>query len=802
MEFCILSGMSYRKKRTALVLFLLSSIVPATAELVVDHAWFCADKPVPIKYKWWEGFGEFFPDHSRLAGTFHVYLENRGEDPVQISDIALDGVPLETLHYDLRVGWWRTLPNPVPPGDIAEVTIRLKYPLEGETHALTFETEDGTVRADVPMQPHRMEIAYAAFSPDLDRVFVYVEKYTDKDMKLSRVHVDGRDVTRKTSFHQRNYFRNLALVEIELSPPLREGDRPVIKVSSKQGDVAEAMVRAWPSDFFMLGAFGLHDSMQRYPDLNLNTCLTFAGDIHPYYLELLGEAGYKALPGGDTDANYYYETKDIDSVNAYFFFDEPDGKDYPGNLPPTAEVAKFRRLGEMDGLGSMAQLMVDYTRRIQHIAPDKGTFMIVNQTYKPDQYWMYGKIPDFTAPDVYPHTTGEDPYMIYQAMTTSRIAAMPRPMISVPDFVQQAFSRFYWERTVDPEELDLRVLYTIAAGGKGVIWYAFDGSLQWTPETEQRMAWMNGRLEIAGPVLEAGHPVPEEWASSNRNELMLRTLLCGNDTVVVTMINTNYQATGEGFSFEPIPDATVRVELPRSMNIKHCFAMDPDRSRDFPFARDGNAIVIDAGDVDIGDFLVCTGNSRLDASLRGRFDSLVEHRLAVRDRMKAETDRKLAAIHDERFRIDASSKTNAYGIADSGLWNPTGIAENAIEWRAEKQGEKKGAAWTFDIDAADEPHQIGIHLRGRVERSGANVFDTYLRNAAGKLIATDSIEVGNVHGSGAFGEYAPIIFPFEWTVNFPEPGEYTLDIRQGKQRHRWFPSTARVSRYIYVKPAG
>ena len=770
------------------------------AGVSVDYAWFCPDKPLPYKYRWWEGFGEFFPKHSRLGGTFHAYLVNDADVPVRVRQMQLNGTPLETLHDDLRVAWWRTMPNPIPAGGMAEVIIRLKHPPELGKQVLTFETDRGPVTCKVPLVTPRMEIAYVAFSPALDRVYVYVEKYTDDEMILTGALVNGRDVTSSTTFHQPGFFRNLSLVQIDLAKPLLEGDRPIVKITSKQGQVAEVKVRAWASDFFTLAAFGIHDSMDRYPDLHLNTSLTFAGDIHAHYLEQLVEYGYKALPGADSNANYYYRTKDIESVSAYFFFDEPDGKDYPGNLPPTASVAKFRRLTEMEGLGSMALLMEEYAERVRHIAPDKGTFMIINQTYKPDNYYMYGKIPDIPAPDLYPHTTGEDPYSIYQGLNAGRLASMPRPFHSVPDFVQQAFSRFYWERMVTIEELDLRVLYSVAAGAKGLIWYAFDGTLGWTDEVEERMALMNGRMEIAGPVLEIGHPVPDEWATANHDKLMVRTLLCSNDTIVVTLINTNYQATGEGYSSEAIPDAQVRVTLPESMKISSCFAAYPDKSVDIPFKNDGNDIVIEAGDLETGEIVICTGDAGLKDALRRRFNDLVGHRNAVRDRRKARFERKLAAVADERYRVTESSMTEANTVPDKALWNPLGQEDNAIQWLAEKQGEKKGATWKISIENSDVPYLIGLHLRGRVERSGANAFDIYLKDAEGMRIKTDAIEVANVHGGGAFGDYSPIVYPFEWEVKFPKSGDYTLELWQGKVRHRWFPSTARVARHIYVMP--
>jgi hypothetical protein len=788
-----------------MVLMSMAGLTPAEegsggGGLRVDYAWFCPDKPLPYKYRWWEGFGEFWPEHSVQAGSFHVYLANGSDDSVRVSRMYLNDTPLERLHDDLRVGWWRTMPNPIPAGGMAEVIVRLKHPLEGGSAVLRLDSDRGPVTCEVRLNGPRIEIGYVSFSPDLDRVYLYVEKYTDDPITLTRTWLNGREVTAATTFHPAYFFRSLSLVEIALDRPLREGDRPILKVAAMGGEVAETKVRAWPSDFFTLGAFGLVDSMDTYPDFHLNTSLTFAGDIHRYYLEQLVEYGYQALPGGDDNANYYYDTKDIESVQAYFFFDEPDGKDHPGNLPAKSEVAKFRRLKEMDGLGSMALLMEEYAERVRYVAPDKGTFMIINQTYKPDNYFMYGKIPDIPAPDIYPHTTGEDPYTIYQMMNAARLASMPRPFYSVPDFVQQAFSRYYWERTVDVEELDLRVLYSVAAGAKGLIWYCFDGSLQWTPEVETRMKELNGRLEIAGPVLEIGHPVPDEWGTAGGGKLMVRTLLCGPETLVVTLINTNYQATAEGFSYEAIPDATVRVTLPPDTEIAHCFAAHTDTSVSFPFQVDGNELVIEAGRVETGGFLICTGDAELEASLRGRWDTLVAHRLAVRERRRAAFDQKLANVKEERYRVAPDEVLDANDVSGLGLWNPLDEENNALQWTSQEAGEKKGVTWRFTIADADVPHVIGLHLLGRTERSGGNTFDLYLKDAAGEVVKTDAVELASVHGAGGRFDYTPKRFPFEWDVTFPAAGEYTLELRQGKLRHKFFPSTAQVARYIYVRP--
>ena len=219
-----------------------------------------------------------------------------------------------------------------------------------------------------------------------------------------------------------------------------------------------------------------------------------------------------------------------------------------------------------------------------------------------------------------------------------------------------------------------------------------------------------------------------------------------------------------------------------------------------PFTRDDDDIVIEAGDLRMGDFVICTADPDLKETLLQRWKGLVSHRHKNRIRRKEEHARKLAAVRNDRFRVKEAAAVEATEVSAARLWNPLKEEHNAFQWTAGNAGEKKGVSWDFRVDQADVPYLIGLHLRGRLERSGGNAFDIVLEGAHGKTVQTDSITLANGHGAGTFGEYTPIVHAFEWRVTFPAPGEYTLRLWQGKQRHKWFPSTAQVARHIYVKP--
>ena len=283
---------------------------PGQEGLSVDFAYFCPDKEVPHEFPWRDGwdFEQYFPNHSVLAGSFHVYLKNPTKDPIGVSGIFLNGTPLEELHDNLAVIWWRVLPNPVLSGEMAEVIIRLKEPPKKAESRIRLETQAGTVECTVKTGKPQMELGYVAFSPKLDRIYAYVEKGGEARITLSEVLLDGEPVAINTRLYPEDFFENLSLLEIDLTRPLREGTYHVLKVSSAEGPTAAAMVRVWPSDFFHIGMFAL-DGMDSYVDYNLNTSLLFSGAMHPEYIGQLGEYGYKAMPGssdevkGEVNAN-------------------------------------------------------------------------------------------------------------------------------------------------------------------------------------------------------------------------------------------------------------------------------------------------------------------------------------------------------------------------------------------------------------------------------------------------------------------------------------------------------------------
>lgn len=774
---------------------------PGQKGLSVDFAYFCPDKEVPREFPWRDGwdFEQYFPKHSVLAGSFHVYLKNPTKDPIAVSSIFLNETPLEKLHDDLAVTWWRVLPNPVLSGEMAEVIIRLKEPPTKAESRIRLETKAGPVECTVKTGKPQMELGYVAFSPKLDRIYAYLEKSGEARITLSEVLLDGEPVATNTRLYPDDFFENLSLLEIDLKRPLREGTFHVLKVSSAEGPTAVAMVRVWPSDFFHIGIFAL-DWMDSYVDYNLNTSLLFSGAMHPEYIDQLGEYGYKAMPGrsdevtGEVDANYYYSIRDKEEVYAHYFFDEPDVKDFPDNRRNFASVAKFRKVKVHDSLGACAMMMEHFAESIRDLDPDTLTHLMINQTYKPDNYSVYGKIADIAAVDIYAHIHGNDPRIIYQAGNACRLGSAPRPFHIVTDFIApgEGWNR---DREITAEELRLRLGYSLAAGAKGITWYYWR-----RPKSDRllkELTEVNGKLEIAAPLLEIGHPVPQEWTQTNHEKLMTRTLLCGKDTVVVVLINTDYKAGKDGFSHTPVKSAEVRVTLPGWMKETRVFSVSPDGMEDVSFSRQKDGVAIRLRDFQMGDFFVCTANPGLKSSLWQRWTDLVAHRTAVRDRREERVAKQRQAINDSKYRVKEAEVIGAREVSAKLLWNPLGEDLNAFQLTMEKPGTSERVSWKFSVKNAGVPYLIGIDVLS-MDRPGIT-FVLDVKDAEGAVLESDGFQMcHNWHTDADFGKYFGPHRTFELEVTFPAPGEYTAEVLQ--VNHPVYPTSMSVARHVYVKP--
>ncbi len=591
---------------------------------VVDWAYFRPDRPFP-DHAWTEGWSfeeQFFPEHVLWSGSFHIYLSNPYDRDLEITGASLNGRRLEELQQDLTVVWWRTLPNPIRPGRTAEVIVRLKGAPPSADTAFVFQTKDhGPIQCTVRSHAPGIEIGYVAFSPAIDSLYVYVQKNAEGRIALSQVHLDGADVTGRAEFYPRDgtFHRGLCLVRISLSDPLRYGSYHLVKVISADGKATASMVRAWDG-FYSIGMFYGSPDRQVMLDQKRHLINTAVG----LELPLAEELGLKAVNHNFSNMMIIREEDFATSIRqrasrvtdrpgllAHLLFDEPDVQDaYRDDADGTGRA-----------LGYWAMPMEQAAKVHREVDPNHPTLLVVDNTYKPSNWYLYGQIADIFSTDPYATADCINPatlFYVAQSTETAYAACAPKPLI----VILQAFYnlRAGFHRMPDRIEERIMAYYAVGCGAKGIhyFWYpSKPGHLfgcRGTPLWEE-IGRINAELEVASPLLSVGHPVRGVVASSTPG-LWTRSLLCGEDSLVVTLVNHTYRyedwTSKEGkYQIKLLENVVIQVALPPWMKAADVFAVTDQGPKRLAYAVKDDKVTVNAGDVDSGQMIVVTQDDKL-----------------------------------------------------------------------------------------------------------------------------------------------------------------------------------------------
>ena len=553
----------------AFLTLLVAGPQAALAKLEVHEAYY---RPDAVEYSWELG-------DIQSAGSLHLYVKNVSDEPVTIQEVRLFGSTVRRLvaqplpMTNRKIYWFRIVPNPVGPGEVANILIRLAREPEERVVAVTVETEAGQ-SLEVPIALRRPEISlsYVTFSEDFRTVYAYVRRDAQESrptgaldapqegkrprFAISRVMLDGKEVTDQCFVPDPGFFRGLALVKIALEKPVERGSVHTLKVEAGNLASTAYQVRA-TKPLFAIGSYWVPPAEEGY-----NLALSFA-QAPKEYLDILAERGL--LGGGDYFPAHGQTEWDRESLGAYlkslndhpalhlvYLDDEPDCRDF--------EYAGERRTE----LGYTAMSMVRKMEFLREVCPKHPTFIAIDNTWRPANYFVYGELADIMAPHWY---GSEIRHCAGQSAQVKR-AVEPRPAYYTPWLDSR-------KRPQTADDMRLRAYYPISEGMKGLIYYSWKFAATMTPdkgvELRAAMTEMHKELQAVGPLLIKGELLP--IASSNRSDLKLSAFLCGDEAVVLMVINENrddfrYSDTnldGEGKSKgklrQVLPTKDVRIDL-------------------------------------------------------------------------------------------------------------------------------------------------------------------------------------------------------------------------------------------------
>ncbi|MDW8368294.1 MAG: hypothetical protein RMK49_20820, partial [Abditibacteriales bacterium] len=261
-----------------------------------------------------------------------VYLQNRSEKPLTISRLLVDGGDVTKPRPGDFIVWWRLRPNPLPPRSFGELLIRTRstslkpFVIEAQL------SDNATLRLTVPITPPSVRLEGWGLD-DEGKICAFLEFVGEpnaKPPKVTKVWLDGEDVTRRTRLLAPNFWRNLCPIVIQSTQPLRFGSFHYLRIDTTAGSAATVLrVR---DNFVPLGSYG-YVTPKEYALNDCNLYVSF-GALDKGQLDVLGRYGLKAVApslGKETGS----ESVRRPALWAYYLMDEPDVHDYGVKELPT-----------------------------------------------------------------------------------------------------------------------------------------------------------------------------------------------------------------------------------------------------------------------------------------------------------------------------------------------------------------------------------------------------------------------------------------------------------------------------------
>lgn len=688
-------------------------ICVAAAGATLDSAYYLPDRGTP--YTWFEGaspIAEYFAKDYRAAGYVYVYVRNDSAAPLNATAFSLDGKPLAELRAAQQVVWWRLLPNPLPPGRVGEFMLRLRNPLLAPCEvALAFESGE-TLTATVGPEPHPLRIATVGFTPTRQEVFLVAESLDGGDRALRRVRLDGKDVTRNCRLLAPAFVGDCSPVLLRLPKPLDLGSFHTYTVETKAGETASCCLKTLDG-FVPLGSYG-YGTYEEYARNGCNSYANF-GKCTPSDLDAMARLdmrGVSMLGSGILEPHEIAHP----GLYAHYIHDEPDCTDY--NLDQFPHPLR---------VGQMAMEMEQRVEQVRRHDPERPSFLTVDMTYKPANYYIYAPIADVVNPDCYPTIAGQNATQVREVVETCRIAAGPRPLTFTFSSTLEGprdpakFAQMRFPRPNFPLEQRVMLYYAIGAGARGLYNYIHctentdtrwsRGSGDW-PELWNEIGLVYRELETVSPLLPLAHPT--RLATSAVPTLWLRVLLCGEKAALVIWVNDSYRQNRLGVRYEPLAEVPIRLaELPW---MKHWQAYAVGQGTLSPLAASDGTLVLPQAAV-AGAILV-TGDAELPAALTARYAArrdatarflLEEWRLSQARRARRLEVNRLIAGELGDYAVTGTAIA-AYGMKLDSFWDPASEPHNVLEFGANEDSdqETRGADYRANIPAGQvgQPHVL------------------------------------------------------------------------------------------------
>jgi len=509
------------------------------------------------------GMQRLYKEHADFGGI-RVVMRNSGAVPVRIGAVKLNGVPIEDSYVDFKtsawdkrgVVWYRTKPMLVQPGECTQLYVRFRRRPEGDNSNIEVALKNGEpVKVQVPYVDPGLSIDYVTTSKSMDRLYVYARRSSTVDPgKLVGVTLDGKPL-KAAKVYGADFPGGIALAVVQFPKAMVSGAYHVVGVETAAGRRIDVQFRVLP---FMYPRTSIHIPVDMCQQMHMNVKMWY-----PESLQACIDNDVYSATAGDPFQQH-------ERVRFLLGPDEPDAHDNRGG-------------GYHTGLGYHARRLAHsgWQELIDRYAPQAASWIIMNGTTRPLNWYVYGQMANISCFDPYPVTYyAADHAYVRESLTVAQLAGAPNRMFG-------CMETFGWSkgqgvpqgaRGPTPAEYRQNIVQAIGCGMKGLTswtYAAIAGGWQINEPCKQEIAELNKLIEhIEGDLL-LGTPIDlassdaglvptgvvgnEKWP---KERVWVGSVLCGPDAIVLAAANHIPASKPDPPTIEPAKDVTITVDLP------------------------------------------------------------------------------------------------------------------------------------------------------------------------------------------------------------------------------------------------
>ena len=640
------------------------------------------------------------------GGHYLIAIRNTGKTPMEVTDIRLDEVSVvdglktqgdlkaasiwhgeditkpsaqtQTLRDAGEPIWYKIRPASIDPGALGFILIRTRLVPGHPVEVRVIDNKDTAYTAVVVPEEPMARIAYVGFGASCERMTVFVRKLTPEDLTLDKVYLDEVDFTAQCKFVSQDFWNDLGILTVDLDTPLKEGSHHLLRLTTKQRVEIADMVRA-KKDFFPVGVYGWSSKGA-----------TAVERMYDFYRSLKAHhfnTGLVFVWPKDSAMRNSVEGRELARRNDIMLLDADDKHWYVRDEIDIWEGVHLDNFPESKRLGCMAQTdVIDFMKgKISEDAAALGWLQLDGWGH-PANYFIHAKGADIASSGDYAGQGAKQPIAVYDAVNALRWAAMPGGFNTL---IYAA-----WEHSIGvprfptPQEEKMMAYYCLASGGKGLCYYTYDDSkpggsgdhgVEANPTLLETVGRINLTVHTIMPLLLQAYPCKNIVrrhsvdTETDSDVLWHRTLLCEDGTVLLILVNHNFNSEAKGFSSKPLNDVRLELQLPPWGHHEAALAVDGDGIRELEFSTDrgDHSMNLYLPELKTAELIVI-GTLRVGADLGRRFGTLrhlanqrAEQLTAGLEAERAELNRRRATLRERGILLESGCEIgNGRDLAD------------------------------------------------------------------------------------------------------------------------------------------